>query len=111
LLDGPDDQDVDSDQSNDCFVFQSNSATQEARIEDDAQDKDGVSSNSISQSITQSNEACTNTLTATEDGPGDQDVDSDQSNNCTVQQSNSATQQATIVDENSNEDKAEQHAD
>jgi hypothetical protein len=73
-------------------------ATSMAAVPALAEDVD-IDSNSIGQSITQSNEACTNTLTATEDGPGDQEVDAAQSNNCSVFQSNFAAQQATIEDE------------
>ena len=58
--------------------------------------------NEIEQSITQSNEACTNTLVAAEGGEGDQSVDSDQSNKCFVVQSNEAEQDAEIEDESEN---------
>jgi hypothetical protein len=59
--------------------------------------------NEIEQSITQSNEACTNTLVAIEDDEGDQYVESEQSNKCYVEQSNEAEQEAEIEDESYNE--------
>ena len=59
--------------------------------------------NEIDQSIEQSNEACTNTLVAIEDDEGDQDVYSEQSNKCYVEQSNEAEQEAEIDDESYNE--------
>ena len=66
-------------------------------------DQDVDRNNEISQSITQSNEACTNTLVAIEDDEGDQDVYSEQSNKCYVEQSNEAEQEAEIDDESYNE--------
>ena len=51
-----------------------------------------------SQFIAQSNEACTNTVVASESGDGDQDVDADQKNKCKVVQSNFASQFANIED-------------
>ena len=51
-----------------------------------------------SQFIAQSNEACTNTVVASEDDDGDQNVYADQSNKCKVYQSNSAYQSANIND-------------
>jgi hypothetical protein len=59
--------------------------------------------NEIEQSITQSNEACTNTVVAIEDDDGDQSVYSEQSNKCYVEQSNEAEQEAEIDDESYNE--------
>jgi hypothetical protein len=58
--------------------------------------------NEIDQEITQSNEACTNTVVAIEDDEGDQDVYADQSNKCVVFQSNEAEQEAEIDDESTN---------
>jgi hypothetical protein len=58
--------------------------------------------NEIEQEITQSNEACTNTVAAFEDDEGDQDVYADQSNKCVVYQSNEAEQEAEIDDESTN---------
>ena len=52
-----------------------------------------------SQFIAQSNEACTNTVVASESGYGDQDVYAEQSNKCEVYQSNNAFQFADIDDE------------
>ena len=66
-------------------------------------DQDVDRNNEISQSITQSNEACTNTVAACEDDEGDQSVDSEQSNKCFVVQSNEAEQEAEIDDESYNE--------
>ena len=54
--------------------------------------------NEIDQEITQSNEACTNTVLASEDGKGDQYVDAYQKNKCYVEQSNEAEQEAYIDD-------------
>ena len=51
-----------------------------------------------SQFIAQSNEACTNTVLASESGDGDQEVKADQSNKCKVFQSNFASQFANIED-------------
>jgi len=51
-----------------------------------------------SQFIAQSNEACTNTVVASEEDDGDQDVYADQSNKCKVYQSNYADQDANIND-------------
>jgi hypothetical protein len=51
-----------------------------------------------SQFIAQSNEACTNTVVASESGKGDQDVYADQSNKCYVEQENNAAQFASIDD-------------
>ena len=65
-------------------------------------DQDVDRNNEISQSITQSNEACTNTLVAIEDDEGDQYVESDQRNKCVVFQSNDAEQDAEIEDESEN---------
>jgi hypothetical protein len=59
--------------------------------------------NEIDQSIEQSNEACTNTLVAIEDGKGDQYVDAYQKNKCYVEQSNYASQYADIDDFSYNE--------
>ena len=50
------------------------------------------------QFIAQSNEACTNTVVASEDDDGDQNVYADQSNKCKVYQSNYASQYANIDD-------------
>ena len=50
------------------------------------------------QFIAQSNEACTNTVVASESGDGDQSVGVDQSNKCYVEQENNAFQVATIDD-------------
>jgi hypothetical protein len=68
---------------------------------------------SISQSITQSNEACTNTVVAISSASADDndfsgdntaesevEVDADQSNKCKVFQSNFANQEAEIESEN-----------
>ena len=66
-------------------------------------DQDIDRNNEISQSITQSNEACTNTVVAIEDDDGDQTVYSEQSNDCEVYQSNEAEQEAEIDDESYNE--------
>jgi hypothetical protein len=70
---------------------------------------------SISQSITQSNEACTNTVVAissasasdndfSDDNTAESEVevDADQSNKCKVYQSNYANQEAEIESENIN---------
>src|SRR3712207_4081032 len=65
-------------------------------------DQEVERNNEIEQSITQSNEACTNTVVAIEDDEGDQDVDADQSNECVVYQSNEAEQEAEIEDESIN---------
>ena len=54
--------------------------------------------NEIDQSIEQNNEACTNTVVASEDGKGDQYVDTYQKNKCKVYQSNYAEQYADIYD-------------
>ena len=54
--------------------------------------------NENNQSIDQTNEACTNTVKASEDGKGDQYVDAYQKNKCYVEQSNYATQYADIED-------------
>jgi len=54
--------------------------------------------NEIDQSLDQTNEACTNTVQASEDGKGDQYVDAKQKNKCYVEQSNYATQYADIDD-------------
>ena len=54
--------------------------------------------NENNQSIDQDNEACTNTIKASEDGKGDQYIDADQKNKCYVDQSNYATQYADIDD-------------
>ena len=51
-----------------------------------------------SQFIAQSNEACTNTVVASEDDDGDQNVEAYQSNKCKVIQSNYAEQYANIND-------------
>ena len=51
-----------------------------------------------SQFIAQSNEACTNTVLASEADDGDQEVEADQKNKCFVEQSNSAFQSANIDD-------------
>ena len=51
-----------------------------------------------SQFIAQSNEACTNTVVASEDDDGDQNVEAYQSNKCKVYQSNYASQYANIDD-------------
>jgi hypothetical protein len=51
-----------------------------------------------SQFIAQSNEACTNTVVASEDDEGDQYVEAYQSNKCYVEQSNYADQDAYIND-------------
>jgi hypothetical protein len=51
-----------------------------------------------SQFIAQSNEACTNTVLASEDDEGDQSVYAEQKNKCEVYQSNSASQYANIND-------------
>jgi hypothetical protein len=66
-------------------------------------DQDIERNNEIEQSITQSNEACTNTVVAVEDDEGDQYVDAYQSNKCYVEQSNEAEQDAEIEDESENE--------
>jgi hypothetical protein len=66
-------------------------------------DQDVERNNEISQSITQSNEACTNTVVAVEDDEGDQYVEAYQSNKCYVEQSNEAEQEAEIDDESYNE--------
>ena len=50
------------------------------------------------QFIAQSNEACTNTVVASEDDDGDQNVEAYQSNKCKVYQSNYAEQYANIND-------------
>ena len=50
------------------------------------------------QFIAQSNEACTNTVVASESGKGDQDVYAEQSNKCYVEQENNAAQFASIDD-------------
>jgi hypothetical protein len=65
-------------------------------------DQDIDRNNEIDQSVTQSNEACTNTLVAAEGGEGDQSVDSEQENDCYVEQSNEAEQEAEIEDESTN---------
>ena len=65
-------------------------------------DQDIERNNEIEQSITQSNEACTNTVVAAEGGEGDQYVEADQSNKCVVFQSNEAEQDAEIEDESEN---------
>ena len=65
-------------------------------------DQDIERNNEIEQSITQSNEACTNTVVAAEGGEGDQDVYADQYNDCYVEQSNEAEQEAEIEDESFN---------
>jgi hypothetical protein len=65
-------------------------------------DQDIERNNEIDQEITQSNEACTNTVVAIEDDEGDQDVYADQSNKCYVEQSNEAEQEAEIEDESEN---------
>jgi hypothetical protein len=72
--------------------------------------------NQIAQSITQSNEACTNTLVAissaeandndfSDDNTAESEVevDADQSNKCKVSQSNEAEQEAEIEDESEND--------
>jgi hypothetical protein len=66
-------------------------------------DQDVERNNEIEQSITQSNEACTNTVVAVEDDEGDQYVEAYQSNKCYVEQSNEAEQEAEIEDESYNE--------
>ena len=73
-----------------------------ALAQDFSLEQDIERNNEIEQSITQSNEACTNTLVAAEGGEGDQSVDSDQSNKCFVVQSNEAEQDAEIEDESEN---------
>ena len=65
-------------------------------------DQDIERNNEIDQEITQSNEACTNTVVAIEDDSGDQSVYADQSNKCYVEQSNEAEQEAEIEDESFN---------
>ena len=65
-------------------------------------DQDIERNNEIEQEITQSNEACTNTVVAIEDDEGDQDVYADQYNDCYVEQSNEAEQEAEIEDESVN---------
>ena len=54
--------------------------------------------NENDQSIDQTNEACTNTVKASEDGKGDQNVEAYQKNKCYVEQSNEAEQEADIDD-------------
>jgi hypothetical protein len=54
--------------------------------------------NENDQSIDQTNEACTNTVKASEDGKGDQYVEAYQKNKCYVEQSNEAEQEADIDD-------------
>jgi hypothetical protein len=61
-------------------------------------DQDVSRDNTNNQFIAQSNEACTNTVLASEDDWGDQYVKADQSNKCYVVQSNTATQDANIDD-------------
>ena len=73
-----------------------------ALAQDFSLEQDIERNNEIEQSITQSNEACTNTLVAIEDDEGDQSVDSDQRNKCVVFQSNEAEQEAEIDDESTN---------
>ena len=73
-----------------------------ALAQDFSLEQDVERNNEIEQSITQSNEACTNTLVAIEDDEGDQSVDSDQRNKCVVFQSNEAEQEAEIDDESTN---------
>ena len=58
------------------------------------------------QFIAQSNEACTNTVLASEDDDGDQEVVAYQSNKCKVDQSNFAEQFANINDESVTENVA-----
>jgi hypothetical protein len=65
-------------------------------------DQDIERNNEIEQEITQSNEACTNTVVAIEDDDGSQYVYADQSNKCYVEQSNEAEQEAEIDDESFN---------
>src|SRR3712207_3510431 len=66
-------------------------------------DQEVERNNEIEQSISQSNEACTNTVVAVEDDEGDQYVEAYQSNKCYVEQSNEAEQEAEIEDESYNE--------
>ena len=66
-------------------------------------DQDIERNNEIEQSITQSNEACTNTVVAVEEDEGDQYDEAYQSNDCYVEQSNEAEQEAEIEDESYNE--------
>jgi hypothetical protein len=73
-----------------------------ALAQDFSLEQDVDRNNEIDQSITQSNEACTNTLVAIEDDEGDQTVYSEQSNECEVEQSNSASQSASIEDNSEN---------
>ncbi len=54
--------------------------------------------NENNQLIDQDNEACTNTVLASEDGKGDQYVDAYQKNKCYVDQDNYADQYADIYD-------------
>ena len=78
-------------------------------------DQDIDRNNQIAQSISQSNEACTNTLVAISSANADDndfsddntaesevEVDSEQSNKCYVEQSNDADQEAEIEDESTN---------
>ena len=80
-----------------------------ALAQDDTNDVDNV----ISQAISQSNEACTNTVVAIASASADDndfsddntaesevEVDADQSNKCKVFQSNDAEQEAEIESEN-----------
>ena len=73
-----------------------------ALAQDFSLEQDVERNNEIEQSITQSNEACTNTVVAIEDDDGDQSVYSEQSNKCYVEQSNEAEQEAEIDDESTN---------
>ena len=65
-------------------------------------DQEVERNNEIEQEITQSNEACTNTVVAVEDDEGDQYVEAYQYNDCYVEQSNEAEQEAEIEDESEN---------
>jgi len=65
-------------------------------------DQDIDRNNEISQFIAQSNEACTNTVVAAQDDSDDQYVKAHQSNDCYVEQSNDAEQEAEIDDESEN---------
>ncbi len=65
-------------------------------------DQDISRDNTNNQFIAQSNEACTNTVLASEDDSGSQYVRADQSNKCYVEQSNTATQDANIDDDSFN---------